>query len=181
MEFVDHQEDLNLSKQEITSLNLYDLFKGQISAEVLKDCKQKYRSDGLSRTERVNPGAVEFLHVLRDRGYYIVLLTSRPFDKYRNLYLDTYMWLKSNDLEFDMLLNDSKKRDKIIKLTSNKDSRVKFLVDDDPKIVSGLLGLDGLNRIYLIDKPYNQKDFSQETEVRRVSNLLQILSEEDLV
>ena len=166
----------DLSK--VDNYNLYKFLEGVVSTEDLKRYKAEYRKSGEIRSEKVLEGAVEFLKILKSAGYYIVLLTSRPFDKYKNLYLDTYVWLKDNGLVFDMLLNDSKKRDKIMKLASS--SSIKFIVDDDPKIVEGLLGLDGLGKIYLVDKLYNRY-FTENDKVVRVNNFSQILENEGVV
>lgn len=168
--------DCKIDTDNVTSYNLYEYLEGVVSTRDLKRYKQEYRESGEIRKEKTNLGAVEFLKKLRDRGFYIVLLTSRPFDQYKNLYLDTYIWLKSNDFEFDMLINDSKKRDKIVKLSEN--STVKFIVDDDPKIVEGLLSLEGVGKIYLADKPYNR--YFNSDKVVRAGSFSEILEEEGL-
>lgn len=173
----DTKQLTDLSK--VDNYNLYKFLEGVVSTEDLKKYKSEYRKSGEIRSEKVLEGAVEFLKILKSAGYYIVLLTSRPFDKYKNLYLDTYVWLKDNGLVFDMLLNDSKKRDKIVKLASSSSS-IKFIVDDDPKIVEGLLGLDGLGKIYLVDKLYNRY-FTENDKVVRVNNFSQILENEGVL
>lgn len=161
----------------VDNLDLYSFLENIVPTDSLMEYKRLYRTSGAIRKESVMDGAKTFLHKLKESGYYVILLTSRPFHKYNNLYLDTHMWLKSNGLEFDMLLHDSKKRDKITKILS--DSTVKFVVDDDPKIVEGLLGIDRLDKIYLIDRPYN-KTFtdSSNSKVKRVTYFDQILKEE---
>lgn len=176
LRFVDSHEGKDLSLSQISNINLYDLFQDKISVEVLQKYKHQYRVEGKSREEKVMPGAREFLGKLKSNGYYVVILTSRPFDRYKNLYVDTYMWLKENNLEFDMLLYDSKKRDKILSLS--KSNQIKFIVDDDPRIVSGLLGSCNPGKIYLMDKDYNRNLNSD--QIVRVANFDEILKEENL-
>lgn len=172
LKFVEEESGKSLLNQPIENINLYSQFSNIIEVEVLQDYKHRYRAEGLSRKELVNEGAQEFLHKLKSKGYYIVVLTSRPFNKYKNLYVDTYMWLKENGLTFDMLLYDDKKRSKILELS--KRGHVKFIVDDDPRIVSGLLGSPG--KIYLMDKSYNHS--INDSQVTRVQSFDEILQEE---
>lgn len=163
----------NFSSTDVHTLDLYKYLEGEVPSSRLKYYKHVYRQSGRIRQENVVEGAKEFLKSLRDKGYYIVLLTSRPFDTYKSLYLDTYTWLISHGLEFDALLNDSKKRDKVSKLLETSD--VKFVVDDDPKLIANLEGLDRLQKLYLIDRPYNQK-YECSGKVERVGSLSEILS-----
>lgn len=168
----------DFDSKNVTSYNLYKYLDGIVDTRTLKEYKKSYRESGEIRSEKVNQGAVEFLKKLKSKGYYVVLLTSRPFGQYKNLYLDTYVWLKNNGLEFDMLLNDSKKRDKIIKLTET--STIKFIIDDDPEIIKGLLNLEGVNKLYLVDKPYNSSSHFNSKKVSRVLSFEEILEKEGI-
>ena len=160
-------------KTSLKSLDLYNEFSSLISVEMMKEYKHRYRINGLSRKEKVISGAREFLSKLSDRGYYVVLLTSRPFDRYHSLYLDTYMWLKSNGLKFDMLINDDKKRNKILNILST--AEIKFIVDDDPKIINNLKFVN--SRLYLMSKSYNES-YQCNGNVVRVSSFDDILKKE---
>lgn len=179
LEFVRDEEEARygrapcFSSIDVHTLDLYKYLEGDVSSSNLKYYKHYYRESGRIRQEKVVEGAKEFLHILRENGYYVVLLTSRPFDSYKSLYLDTYTWLISHGLEFDALLNDSKKRDKVSKLLETSD--VKFVVDDDPKLIANLEGLDRLQKLYLVDRPYNRK-YECSGKVERVSDLSEILS-----
>lgn len=182
LDFVSREESIagyhsQFSSDNVTHLDLYKYLEGKVSSDRLKYYKHIYRSSGEIRKESVLQGAQEFLHTLREKGYYVVLLTSRPFSTYKSLYLDTYMWLTSHGLEFDMLLNDSKKRDKITKLLETSD--VQFIVDDDPKIISGLVGIDKLSKIYLMDRTYNQT-YEAQDKVVRVRDFDEILEKEEI-
>jgi uncharacterized HAD superfamily protein/NTP pyrophosphatase (non-canonical NTP hydrolase) len=74
-------------------------------------------------------GAKEFLQALQECGYSIVLMTSRPIEKYPQLELKTINWLKKHELPFSFLhFTDDKIRD--IKMLKD----VKFVVEDDAVI-----------------------------------------------
>lgn len=167
-----HNKEFSIDCSKIDDIDLYKYFKGVIRQDLLKAYKHRYRISGKSREEEVTEGAKEFLLSLKDNGYYIVLLTSRPFDTYKSLYLDTYVWLKSNGLVFDMLINDSKKRDKIGELL--KKSHVEFVVDDDPRLISNMESLDNLNKIYVLDRSYNRQ-VKESDKIVRIKSLSDII------
>jgi hypothetical protein len=104
--------------------------------------KHEFRSMGHKRWLPLMPGAREFLLRLRDAGYYIVLLTSRPIDRYPNIYTDTLFWLRNNDLPFDWLWWSTEKGERLIENGAVK--HIAGVVDDDPKYVVqfGRLGLE---------------------------------------
>lgn len=168
--------DHYFSTTDVWSLDLYKYLEGVVPSQALKQYKHEYRESGRIRFEKVVKGAKNFLHYLKEKGYYVVLLTSRPFDTYKSLYLDTYTWLVSNGLEFDALFYDSKKRDKVSRLLETSD--VKFVVDDDPKLISNIEGLDRLKKIYLFDRLYN-RDQKFSSKVERVSDFDDIISRID--
>lgn len=174
----DSESLVKFSSDDVDQIDLYQYLSGVVSQEFLGECKHLYRSTGMSRRESVIDGAREFLVKLKEEGYYVVLLTSRPFDKYRSLFVDTYVWLESNRIPFDMILSDSKKRGKVVKFL--KTSNVKFVVDDDPRIVSGLESVNDLSKIYLINRPYNESYLWSSDRVVRVSNFKEILEKEGI-
>lgn len=169
-------KDIMINPEEISDLDLYKTLSAEclIPTSRIKKYKEEYRSEGLIRHEGVLSGAKEMIDSFKSKGYYVVLLTSRPFDKYKNLYLDTYVWLKSNGFKFDAIISDSKKRDKINKIAET--STIKAVIDDDPKIISGLIGLDSVSKIYMIDRSYN-KSFNANDKVKRVFDYKEITKE----
>lgn len=167
--------DLDFDSINVTELNLYDYLNGYIDYSYLKHCKHLYRTMGESKKESVISSTIEFLKKAKSLGYYIVLLTSRPFDKYKNLELDTYEWLELNGIPFDMLINDSKKRDKVSELS--KTSKIKIILDDDTQIINNLKCLDNVDHIYLLNKPYNS-EYECSGKVIRVNDASEIILEE---
>lgn len=95
--------------------------------------KHKYRTQREKRKLPVMPGASHFLRTLRERGYSIVLLTSRPIDRYPNLYTDTLLWLQYHDLPFDAIWWAADKGERILDGDTLK--RIAFAVDDDYKYI----------------------------------------------
>lgn len=184
LEYVKEQEfsrgrvyPCDFSTENVTTLDLYQYLEGHVPSVLIKEYKDRYRKQGKSRLEVPYEGTQEFLNSLKNQGYYIVLLTSRPFSQYKSLYLDTYIWLKNNGYSFDMLLSDSKKRDKVTKILET--SQVEFIIDDDPKIINNLIGLDQLKCLYLVDRPYNQ-EYNCKGKVQRIHNLNEILDKESI-
>lgn len=96
--------------------------------------KHEFRTSGAKRTLPVMPGAREFVEWCRVQGWAIVLITSRPIDRYPNLYSDTIWWLKKNQLEFDFVWWGQNKAEKLSDMDLTLDVRrhVLFAVDDDP-------------------------------------------------
>lgn len=178
LEFVRSQEKLKgrnpgFMSRNVWTLDLYKYLEGEVASSDLREYKRLYRESGEIRKETVYQDSVNFLHTLKEKGYYVVLLTSRPFDEYKSLYLDTYIWLESHGFEYDMLINDDKKRNKVSKLLETSD--VKFVVDDDPKILGNLEGLDKLHNMFLVDRSYNG-NFECKGKVKRVSSLSEIIN-----
>lgn len=170
-----HIDVEDFDEDKVDNLDLYEfLGKRGYDLNFVSQCKHLYRSSGRSREESVIQETSEFLQMMKNAGYYIVLLTSRPFDLYKNLYLDTYVWLESNKVPFDMLINDSKKRNKVSRLLDTYS--IKFILDDDPKVVSSLKGLSdrGKTVLFLLDKPYNQSYECDGKSVIRVKSLNEI-------
>lgn len=151
--FINEKEGRDIiNTSNITSLDNYEYLKNIMSQDKIMHYKDLYRKSGAIRNEKVRKGSCEFLKYLKNKGYYIIVLTSRPFDRYSNLYLDTFTWLKENDLYFDMLLSDTKKRNKVNKIKSK--CNIKAVIDDDPKILSSLKDDSFLK--FLINKSYNE-------------------------
>jgi FMN phosphatase YigB (HAD superfamily) len=91
------------------------------------EAKHAYRSTGQKRFLPVIDGAKELLHELHVRGYKIILLSARPYQKYVRIFADTIEWLNSNGLEYDAIMFDRDKEDTIIKRFPN----IKLMIDDD--------------------------------------------------
>ena len=45
----------------------------------------------------------DFIKVLNEKEYTIILLTSRPYEQYTRIYSDTLQWLSNNKIKFDAI------------------------------------------------------------------------------
>lgn len=145
---------------------------GMTSAE-WQGFKHEFRTTGQKRYLPVMEGAVEFVTRLRDAGYHIILLTSRPIDRYPNIYTDTLYWLNSVGLSYDWLWWASDKGERLI--DSNALRYITGVVDDDERFVKQFAGL-GLQTYWLVNdsvRPVSM-DLSVYDNVHRVRALSDI-------
>jgi hypothetical protein len=87
--------------------------------------------DGFLKLEPVS-GASEFMKSLRDRGYYIHILTARPGENLRCLY-NTFEWLEKYNICFDKVSFSSEKLRWCMNSKYWVDKKIAFAVDDSPK------------------------------------------------
>jgi 5'(3')-deoxyribonucleotidase len=124
---------LNLSRSWVSSAAL------GLPEVIWQELKHDFRVAGLKRTLPVMPGAKEFLDRIKAAGMDIVLLTSRPIDRYPNVYTDTLAWLQTNDLPYDFIWWSTDKHERLLE---SGHQRIAFAVDDDLKFVAQLARLD---------------------------------------
>ena len=97
---------------------------------------EKFTDQGGFRDIPVVPGAIEMLNDIRNKGYWIQLLTARPKENLRCFY-DTYYWLDNNNIPKECGLNfslnlDNKKIDASIsikKIQKSNDTLSEFSVN----------------------------------------------------
>lgn len=104
-----------------------------------QELKHEFRVTGAKRHLPAFVDAQRFLQQIRERGYQIVLLTSRPIDRYPNIQTDTLLWLHEKQLPFDFLWWSYDKSERI--LDSGFRDQVKFAVDDDERHLAGFAKL----------------------------------------
>jgi len=117
-----------------------------VTEEDWQQLKHGFRISGGKRVLPVYPDARPFLDAVRRRNLQIVLLTSRPVDRYPNLYSDTLAWLSNNDLPFDYIWWANDKAEKVVEADIRK--HIRLIVDDDPKFIRQY-GQVGLNTYWL--------------------------------
>lgn len=105
-----------------------------ISQDLWQKLKHLFRIDGIKRHLPVFPDARLFLERMRMDGHRIVLLTSRPIDRYPNIFTDTIFWLNENRLPYDFVWWSLDKAERIVQIEDLR-PRIRFAVDDDPKFV----------------------------------------------
>jgi hypothetical protein len=101
--------------------------------EVWKKIKHELRVSGAKRFFPAYQDALPFLNAVRRRGLQIVLLTSRPVDRYPNLYTDTLLWLDRNQLPFDFILWSFDKAEVV--LEEGLREHVRLFADDNKHFV----------------------------------------------
>lgn len=157
--------------------------RGWMSAETLgipedvwQDMKVEFRLSGGKRTLPVMPGAHQFLRRCRESGLNVVLLTSRPIDRYPNIYEDTLVWLRSNDLTYDCVWWAHDKAEEL--LFRGMKPHVKFIVDDDLSFVTSC-AIAGMKTYWLAHPEEASRSLS--SLVTRVTHLSHIVVPSNLV
>jgi FMN phosphatase YigB (HAD superfamily) len=105
-----------------------------IPEDAWQQLKHRFRVEGVKRRLPVFPDAYLFLERMRMDGYKIVLLTSRPIDRYPNIFTDTILWLNENRLPYDFVWWSLDKAERIVQM-QDLQPRVRLAVDDDERFV----------------------------------------------
>jgi hypothetical protein len=149
-----------------------EYYAASAAAELGQNTEQLFKDFISERQLRVippTPDAVAFTRVLRERGYWIQLLTARPADNPLCLF-DTARWLQISGIEFDDVAFSGEKFRWIAQ--SQFPNHIAFCVDDSPKHAAEFAS-HGL-KTFSPSQPYNQALLKQES-VFMVENLLQII------
>lgn len=101
----------------------------EISNRDLIKYKLSYRTSGEKKNIPTNSFSSEFTAKLREKNYFVILLTSRPYKKVFRIYSDTIDWLKKNDVKYDAIIWNENKEDFVIRHFS--EHNVDFVIDDD--------------------------------------------------
>lgn len=141
---------LSPSPNDLTSLHLNDILC--LDEADYADLKHKWRIEGHKRDMTMLPGAHGALRRL-SRWYDIVIISSRPADRYENIRKDTEYWLEQHELQFDELVFTKEKFDYVHDHYDQDD--VLAIFDDDPKNLVKFAGKRTI-QCYIIDRPYNR-------------------------
>lgn len=96
--------------------------------------KHRFRTTGAKRHLPVFSEAVLFLQRMRMDGVQIVLLTSRPIDRYPNIFTDTVLCLDNNRVPYDYIWWSTDKGERILQMEGFRE-RVLFAIDDDKRYI----------------------------------------------
>jgi hypothetical protein len=96
---------------------------------------EKFTDQGGFRNIPVVAGAIEMLNDIRNRGYWIQLLTARPKENLKCFH-DTYHWLDKNNIPYDALDFSNEKFRWCAKSRYYDADSIKFAIDDSPKHVA---------------------------------------------
>lgn len=137
--------------------NLYDACEEIIGREDLKELKHRFRAEGEKRFLPAVKDSVAGMQLLREKGYKIVLLSARPVKKYPRIFADTIEWLKKNKFEYDAIMWDEHKEDRI----AREFPKLKFMVEDN---YDNAIKVAKTNRVILLDKTYNGGKYNKNVQ-----------------
>lgn len=141
---------LSPSPNDLTSLHPNEILclDGADYAEL----KRRWRVEGHKRNMTVIPGTHGALRRL-SRWYDVVIISSRPADKYDNIRGDTEYWLKQHGLQYSELVFTKEKFDYVYDHYDVDD--VLAIFDDGPKNLVKFASKQTV-QCYIVDRPYNR-------------------------
>jgi len=133
------------------------------------ELKHKFRDEGFESLY-VEPfeDAATFTEALKELGYKIVILSARPYQKYKRIQSDTIMWMKKHGIKYDAFIWDEKKHLRIL----SEVPQVEFIVEDDPRVALEVAACG--YTCFLRDRPYN-RNTTQSPNIIRVRTLSEII------
>lgn len=141
---------LSPSPNDLTSLHLNEILC--LDDEDYAELKRRWRVEGHKRNMTMIPGTHGALRRL-SQWYDVVIISSRPADKYDNIREDTEYWLKQHDLQYSELVFTKEKFDYVHDHYDVDD--VLAIFDDDPKNLVKFAGKQTV-QCYIVDRPYNR-------------------------
>jgi dimeric dUTPase (all-alpha-NTP-PPase superfamily) len=149
--------------------------KNRLDTLSYEEFKSWFRESGEKVNIPVISGAKELCDYLKKKGYKIVIISARPYEKHRRIFSDTLQWLNDNEIQYDAVYFDKDKHIKILKQLPN----LSFIIEDNPEY-SEQIASQGF-KVYLLP---NECDSSSEAKIRetlknkenisQINNLLEI-------
>lgn len=141
---------LSPSPNDLTSLHLNDILC--LDDADYAELKRRWRAEGHKRNMTMIPGTHGALRRL-SQWYDVVIISSRPADKYSNIRGDTEYWLKQHELRYSELVFTKEKFEYVHNHYDVDD--VLAIFDDDPKNLVKFAGKQTI-QCYIVDRPYNR-------------------------
>ena len=132
------------------STDLYSHVARFIGAEKAYELKHQFRETGEKLRLDPIPGAQLFLKELETLGIYILLLTARPYRKYKRIMSDTLRWLHEHRMPFNAILWDEDKSKRVVEEYPFANA----IIEDDPSNARALMG-KGF-KVFIRNTVYNQ-------------------------
>ena len=153
----------------VLDTNFEDLFelKSNVPYRRYNDVKSQYRKSGHEETLPIKENAEILLDMLKDRDYFIIIMTARPINKYNESLVQTVNWLRKNKLQYDFLYFSDRKHLDIIEKFKN----LEFMIEDNRAFANDV-SAQGY-RVFLVNNEYNYGKTND--GVIRVNSLLEIL------
>ena len=124
--------------------------KVNIGYATYRQLKKEYRESGVKERLAVRAGAFSLIHKLKfERGYKIVIITSRPVRKHPSLFKQTINWLENNNIPYDDVIFAEDKHIEVL----TRYPHLKFGVEDH-RYYANLVGSWGY-QMFLLKNQYN--------------------------
>jgi NTP pyrophosphatase (non-canonical NTP hydrolase) len=157
---------LNILRTERPYLNAQSV---GVTPEQWMDLKHQFRVSGAKRQLPLFPDAFMFLHRMRCEGFKIILLTSRPIDRYPNIFTDTIMWLNYHRLPYDFVWWSLDKHERLVQVKDIK-QYVRFAVDDDCRFVEQFASI-GIKTFWLNRDGLRHEERNNVTQIESLSDI----------
>ena len=129
--------------------------KKELPALEYEEYKNEYRESGEKINIEIKEGAKELCDVLKEKGYKIVIISARPYEKHYRIFPDTLEWLNNNEIKYDALYFEKDKHLKILKQLPN----LSFIIEDNPDCAKQIS--EQGYRVFLLDNEH--EDESEKT------------------
>lgn len=140
--FVSFMEDQRLIPRK-TAISLIEHNQWVDAASVgltdaqFNDVKHRFRAEGGFAALEPMPGARSFMDWCEERGWQVIILTSRPIEAYPNVYSDTLIWLDKYHIRYDRIWWARDKADLCIERDMR--TQIVFAVDDERRHVESFV------------------------------------------
>ena len=146
-----------------------------------EDFKNYFRESGEKINIKIKEGAKELCINLKQKGYKIVIVSSRPCDKHYRIFPDTLEWLINNEIQYDALYFEKDKHIKILKELPN----LSFIIEDNPEYAKQIS--EQGYRVFLLDNPHeseSEKELREKLKengmITRIEKLSDITEKHDI-
>jgi hypothetical protein len=106
------------------------------------------------------------VNALHRVGWYIIVYTARPYRTYKRIWSDTWLWLKTHDIEADELHFGYDER--VIAASKYKEENHVVALEDDPTLIKRYVGCN--IPVLLCPQPYNQNIFLDTNYIRLIQD-----------
>lgn len=133
-----------------------------------EEFKYSYRESGEKVNIPVKRGAKELCDYLKRKGFKIVIISARPYEKHSRIFPDTLEWLANNEIQYDAVYFEKDKHIKILKELSH----LSFIVEDDIDYAKQISGLG--YKVYLLNR-----EKIKDKNIIQINNLIEIKKYEE--
>jgi len=160
----------DILEYDMNKAHMVDVQGNEVNGEDLFNTFKEYEQHGLYATLKPLPEARHALHIIRNLGYRIIILTARP-EEYKK---QTKFCLLHQNLEHDeVIFAPSKEKAKTIRRLSKTYNIVAF-ADDKASTCIDVNESTKVKQVYIINQSHN-KDIEIDEEIKRVDSVFDIV------